>query len=116
VSFSFTIAIGTLLVYCFWLIVTTGAFWVVRMEHVLELFEGIYQTGRWPVGVYPGWLKYSVTFLVPVAFAVTVPAEALTSRLHVGTFLVAVGFAIVLFAFTRWFWRYGLRHYSGASA
>ena len=116
VSFAVAIAIGTVLVYCFWLIVTTGAFWVVRMEHVLELFEGIYQTGRWPVGVYPGWLKYSVTFLVPVAFAVTVPAEALTSRLHLGTFLLAVGFAIVLFAFTRWFWRFGLRHYSGASA
>ena len=115
-AFAGALAIGTALVYCFWLIVTTGAFWVVRMEHVLELFEGIYQTGRWPVGVYPGWLRYSVTFLVPVAFAVTVPAEALTSRLHLGTFLVAAGFAVALFGFTRWFWRFGLRHYSGASA
>jgi ABC-2 type transport system permease protein len=115
-TFVFALGIGAVLVYCFWLILTTGAFWVVRMEHVLELFEGIYQTGRWPVGVYPGWLRYSVTFLVPVAFAVTVPAEALTSRLHWGTLAVAVGFAAVLFAFTRWFWRFGLRHYSGASA
>ena len=104
------------MVYCFWLIVTTGAFWVVRMEHVLELFEGIYQTGRWPIGVYPAWLRYSVTFLIPVGFAVTVPAEALTSRLHWGTFVLALVFAVVLFAFTRWFWRFGLRHYSGASA
>jgi ABC-2 type transport system permease protein len=115
-AFVGALAIGTVLVYCFWLIVTTGAFWVVRMEHVLELFEGIYQTGRWPVGVYPGWLRYSVTFLVPVAFAVTVPAEALTSRLHLLTFLVALVFAAALFVFTRWFWRFGLRRYSGASA
>jgi viologen exporter family transport system permease protein len=115
-AFAFALAIGAVLVYCFWLILTTGAFWVVRMEHVLELFEGIYQTGRWPVGVYPGWLRYSVTFLVPVAFAVTVPAEALTSRLHWPTLALALGFAAVLFAFTRWFWRFGLRHYSGASA
>lgn len=116
VAFACALAVGAFLVYCFWLIVTTGAFWVVRMENVLELFEGIYQTGRWPVGVYPGWLRYSVTFLVPVAFAVTVPAQALTSRLHLGTFLLSVGFAVVLFAFTRWFWRFGLRRYSGASA
>ena len=115
-AFAFALAVGAVLVYCFWLVVTTGAFWVVRMEHVLELFEGIYQTGRWPVGVYPGWLRYSVTFLVPVAFAVTVPAQALTSRLHLETFLLSLGFAVVLFAFTRWFWRFGLRHYSGASA
>jgi ABC-2 type transport system permease protein len=114
--FAFALAIGAVLVYCFWLIVTTGSFWIIRMEHVLELFEGIYQTGRWPVGVYPGWLRYSVTFLVPVAFAVTVPAEAVTSRLDWPTLLLAVGFAIVLFAFTRWFWRVGLRRYSGASA
>jgi viologen exporter family transport system permease protein len=115
-AFACSLAVGAVLVYCFWLIVTTGSFWVVRMEHVLELFEGIYQTGRWPVGVYPGWLRYSVTFLVPVAFAVTVPAQALTSRLHVGTFFLSLGFAVVLFAFTRWFWRFGLRRYSGASA
>jgi ABC-2 type transport system permease protein len=115
-EFAFALGIGGVLVYCFWLIMTTGAFWVVRMEHVLELFEGIYQTGRWPVGVYPGWLRYSVTFLIPVAFAVSVPAQAVTSRLHWPTLVLALGFAAVLFTFTRWFWRFGLRHYSGASA
>jgi ABC-2 type transport system permease protein len=115
-AFAFALGLGAVLVYCFWLIVTTGAFWIVRMEHVLELFEGIYQTGRWPVGVYPRWLRYSVTFLVPVGFAVTVPAEAVTSRLAWPTLLLAVGFALALFAFTRWFWRFGLRRYSGASA
>jgi len=57
-----------------------------------------------------------VTFLVPIAFAVTVPAEALTSRLDWQTLLFAVVFACVLFAATRWFWRFGLRRYSGASA
>jgi ABC-2 type transport system permease protein len=115
-GFALTLAIGAVLVYCFWLVVTTGAFWVVRMEHVLELFEGIYQTGRWPIGVYPGWLRYSVTFLIPVGFAVTVPAEAVTSRLAWSTLVGAIAFAAALFAFTRWFWRFGLRRYSGASA
>jgi len=115
-AFAFALGVGCVLVYCFWLILTIGAFWVVRMEYLLELFEGIYQTGRWPVGVYPGWLRYSVTFLVPVAFAVTVPAQALTSRLQWPTLVLSVAFGTALFAFTRWFWRFGLRHYSGASA
>src|SRR5713101_3830479 len=87
-----------------------------RSSRSSPAFEGIYQTGRWPVGVYPGWLRYSVTFLVPVAFAVTVPAQALTSRLHWPTLGLSVGFGVVLFGFTRWFWRFGLRNYSGASA
>jgi ABC-2 type transport system permease protein len=116
VAFGVALMIGGVLVYCFWLVMTTGAFWVVRMENVLELFEGIYQTGRWPVTVYPGWLRYSITFLVPIGFAVTVPAEALTSRLQWPTLALALGFGAAAFAFTRWFWNYGLRHYSGASA
>ena len=115
-AFAAALVLGASMVYCFWLVVTTVAFWVVRMEHVLELFEGVYQTGRWPLGVYPGWLRYGITFLVPVGFAVTVPAEAVTSRLHALTLLGAAGFAAGLFALTRWFWRFGLRHYSGASA
>ena len=71
------------------------AFWVVNMWHAVELFDGVFQTGRWPVGIYPGWLRYSVTFLVPIAFAVTVPAEALTSRLDWQTLALAAVFAVV---------------------
>jgi ABC-2 type transport system permease protein len=86
------------------------------MWHVAELFDGLVQTGRWPVGIYPGWLRFGVTFLVPVAFAVSVPAEAVTARLDWQTLLVAIVFASGLFVATRWFWRFGLRHYTGASA
>jgi ABC-2 type transport system permease protein len=115
-GFGIAFLLGGVMIYCFWLIVATGAFWVVNMWHVAELFDGLFQTGRWPVGIYPGWLRISVTFLVPVAFAVTVPAEALTSRLDWQTLLLAAVFAVALFGATRWFWRFGLRRYSGASA
>ena len=115
-AFLALLLLGAFLLYCFWLIVATGAFWIVNMWYLAELFDGLYQTGRWPIGVYPGWLRYSMTYLVPIGFAVTVPAQALTSRLHWPTVLVALGFAVALSAFTRWFWRFGLRRYSGASA
>jgi ABC-2 type transport system permease protein len=53
---------------------------------------------------------------VPVAFAVTVPAEALTGRLNAATLLGAIALAAALLALARWFWFFGLRRYSGASA
>ena len=115
-AFAVALVLGAVLIYCFWLALATAAFWVVNMWHAVELFDGVFQTGRWPVGIYPGWLRYSVTFLVPVAFAVTVPAEALTSRLDWQTLLFAAVFAVFLFVASRWFWRFGLRRYSGASA
>jgi ABC-2 type transport system permease protein len=104
------------MIYCFWLLVTTAAFWVVRMDELHELFEGLYQSGRWPITIYPGWLRISLTFLVPIGFAVTVPAEALTGRLTMETLALAAGFAVAVFLVTRWFWRFGLRRYAGASA
>jgi ABC-2 type transport system permease protein len=114
--FAAMLAVGALTIYCFWLCIATGAFWIVNTWSIMELFDGVYQTGRFPVSIYPGWLRIGVTFLVPIAFAITVPAEAVTSRLDWPTIALALGFAAVLFAFTRWWWRFGLRHYSGASA
>ncbi|HYM95781.1 MAG TPA: ABC-2 family transporter protein [Candidatus Sulfotelmatobacter sp.] len=115
-AFGALLLVGAVMLYCFWLILATGAFWIVRMEFLAELFEGIYQTGRWPIGIYPGWLRYTLTFLVPIAFAITVPAEALVFRLQWVTVATAVVFGVVLFTVSRWFWRRGLRRYSGASA
>jgi ABC-2 type transport system permease protein len=115
-AFAVALVFGAVMLYCFWLVLATGSFWVVRMWFLPELFEGIFQTGRWPVGIYPDWLRFGITFLVPIAFAVTVPAEAVTSRLEWQTLALAGAFAVVLFAFTRWFWRFGLRNYTGASA
>jgi ABC-2 type transport system permease protein len=115
-AFLATLVLGGLMIYCFWLILTTAAFFIVRIDEIAELFEGVYQSGRWPVGVYPGWLRISLTFLVPIAFAVTVPAEALTSRLTVETLAVAALFALALLVVTRLWWRFGVRHYAGASA
>ena len=115
-AFGLAFVLGGLTIYCFWLILTVGAFWVVRMDQIVELFDGVYQSGRWPVTIYPGWLRVSLTFLVPIAFAVTVPAQALTGRLTPDTLALAAGFAVALLAFTRWWWRFGLRRYAGASA
>ena len=115
-AFVLAFVLGAMLIYCFWLVLATAAFRVVNMWHAVELFDGIFQTGRWPIGIYPPWLRFGVTFLVPIAFAVTVPAEALTSRLDWQTLALAVVFSAAAFVLTRWFWRFGLRNYTGASA
>jgi ABC-2 type transport system permease protein len=110
------LALGAVTIYCFWLVIATLAFWIVNVWEIIELFQGVYLAGRFPVSIYPGWLRFGVTFLVPLAFAITVPAEAVTSRLEASTVALALGFAVALFAFTRWWWGFGLRRYSGASA
>jgi ABC-2 type transport system permease protein len=107
---------GSAIVYSFWLILATLSFWFVKVENMLVIFQTMYQAGRWPVGIYPQWLRVTLTFVVPVAFAVTVPAEGLVGRLDLQGLLQAVGLAGALLLASRLFWRVGLRAYSGASA
>lgn len=110
------LATGCALIYSFWLILATCAFWLVKVENILVIFQDLYQAGRWPVTVYPDWLRWTLTFLVPVAVATTLPAQALLGELN-GPFLpltlLLLPASILL---SRWFWLRGLRHYTGASA
>jgi len=115
-EFLLMLTVGAIIIYSFFLILATLSFWFVRVENFLTIFQSMYEAGRWPVSLYPGWLRYGLTFVVPVAFATTVPVEALTGRLTWVTLLVAIAIAAVLFTISRFFWRVGLRHYSGTSA
>jgi ABC-2 type transport system permease protein len=115
-GFVLSLLAGGAIVYSFWLILATCCFWFVRIDNILVIFESMYEAGRWPVTIYPGALRWALTFLVPVAFAVTVPAEALTGRLTASALLGAAALALGLLAGSRWFWSVGIRHYTGASA
>ena len=116
ITFGLMLFTGAVIINSFWLILATLSFWFVRVENILVIFQSMYEAGRWPVSLYPGWLRFGLTFIVPVAFATTVPAEALTGRLTGNTLIDAMVVAFILLAVSRVFWRIGLRRYSGASA
>lgn len=111
-----TLINGTLIVYSFYMMLATCAFWFIKIENILVIFQSMYQAGRWPVGIYPPALRIILTFLVPVAFAVTVPAEALVGRMSWNGLILSTAVAAMLLLLARWFWRFGIRHYAGASA
>ena len=45
---------GGAVIYSFWLILATCAFWLVRVGNMLVIFQDMYAAGRWPVHIYPG--------------------------------------------------------------
>ena len=115
-SFIMLLLLGSWTIYCFWLILASSAFWFIRVGEMQELFQGLFRSGQYPVRIYPGWMRFGLTFVVPIGFAVTVPAEAATNRLTTTTVVVALAAAVALGIGSRWIWRLGLRRYSGASA
>jgi ABC-2 type transport system permease protein len=116
VAFAVTLACGLALVYCLLLVLSTLAFWFVRVDNLLAIFWSFLDAGRFPVDVYPGWLRVTLSTVVPIGIAVTVPAQAVAGRLDaIGLGGMVLG-TLVVWAFASWFWRVGLRTYTGASA
>ena len=114
--FILTLVCGLSLVYCLVLVLSTLAFWFVRVENLLAIFWSFLDAGRFPVDVYPGWLRFTLSTVVPIGIAVTVPAQAVAGRLDtLGLVMMIVG-SIGVWLFAGWFWRVGLRNYTGASA
>jgi ABC-2 type transport system permease protein len=107
---------GLVIVYAIWFILTTTAFWFVNIENITELFHGLFGAGQFPVTVFPGWTRIVFTFVVPVAFITTVPAEALIGRADPANAVAAAAIALFLLLLARWFWSVAVRSYTSASS
>jgi ABC-2 type transport system permease protein len=116
VAFLVALLAGVTIIYSFLLILATCVFWFIRLDNILNIFQSMYEAGKWPIGIYPPWLRTTLTFLVPIGFAITVPAEGLVGRLTSPNLLIAIALAVVLPLLARAFWKIGIRQYSGASA
>jgi len=115
--FLVTLVAGLATVYGFLLLLSTLAFWFVRLDNILVIFQALFgYAGRWPVTIFPTWLRPVLTFVVPIAFAVTVPAQALTGQLSLSRALLSVAVAALFLIGSRLFWLLALRRYTGASA
>jgi len=104
------------IVYCIWLALSTTAFWFVKTQNVAELFNGVFGAARFPVTAFPVPVRALLTFVVPVAFITTVPAQAMTGTLTPALALASPLVAAALFAATRLFWLRAVGSYTSASS
>ena len=107
---------GGTIVYAIWFMLTTTAFWLVKVANISELFYAFFTAGRFPVTAFPTWARFFLTFVVPIAFITTVPASAAVGRLTPGAVVGSVLMASALFALSRGFWRYAVANYTSASS
>jgi ABC-2 type transport system permease protein len=80
------------------------------------VFDALFQMARYPVGLYPGWLRLILTWVVPVGIMTTVPAQALTGELSVEMLAGSVALAVGLLIGASALFRFGLRRYASASS
>ncbi len=116
VGFALTLACGMVLIYALLLFLSTLAFWFVRVDNLLAIFWAFLDAARFPIDIYPGWLRLTMSTVVPIGIAVTIPAKAIAGLVDPPTLGLMLLATVAAFAVSRAFWQRGLRSYTGASA
>jgi ABC-2 type transport system permease protein len=107
---------GLVILYSLWFILGATSIWFVKIYNVTEVLRGLLEAGRYPMVAYPTAYRFFFTFVVPVAFLTTIPAEAMLGRSEITWSIGAAVLALVLFLISTWFWRFALRFYTSASS
>jgi len=107
---------GFVLIACAWSALSYLAFWTHSVSTVIMFFQDVMQAGRYPVTFFPGAVRALFTAIVPLAFATTFPAQAITGGISWWLVGASVAFAIVAIALLRLLWNHAIRRYSSASS
>lgn len=115
VLFGLALAMGMLLLYAILLAFAGLVFWSPTVLYTW-VFNAIWQMARYPVGLYPGWLRLVMTWVVPVGIMTTIPAQALTGSLPAGALIGGGAVTLVFLVGATLLFRRGLRRYASASS
>ncbi len=112
----FPLVCGAIALYSLWFMLGAMSIWFVKIYNVTEVLRGLLEAGRFPMAAYPVAYRFFFTFVAPVAFLTTVPAEALLGRSSGWISLASAILATTMLISARQFWRYALRFYTSASS
>jgi ABC-2 type transport system permease protein len=116
ILFAILLLASMVLLYSLSLLLQTTTIWLVNVQRVDAIIQGLLETGRFPVSFYRGWVRAVLTFVIPIAFMTTFPAQALRGELTRPLAAGAVALSAILLVLASAFWRFALRSYTGSSA
>lgn len=105
-----------LILYSLWFALGATSIWFVKVYNVTEVLRGLVAAGRFPMAAYPAAYRFFFTFIVPVAFLTTVPAQTLRGEIELPWLWAAALLAAILMVAANQFWRFALRFYTSASS
>ena len=102
--------------YGFQLALMTTGIYFIRIDNLWVLGETVTSLARYPMDVYPGGLRFLLTYFLPVAFFAYFPTLQLIRAANPLITLGGIAFSAVFFFASRTWWRYSMRHYASASS
>jgi ABC-2 type transport system permease protein len=110
------LAAGITIYYALGYLLSTLTIWFTKLANITNAMHALLEAGRYPVAAYPGAYRAFFTFVLPVAFMTTIPADVLLGRGEISWVLAGLAIAAALLIAARLFWRFALRFYTSASS
>jgi len=107
---------GMIVIYSLWIVLIAFTFWFTKFDNNVTIMQALMDSGRYPVTVYPAWMRIVVTYIIPIAVATTIPLQALRGELSIQKIAIFLLVAVISFIVASFVWKSGLKRYSGASS
>jgi ABC-2 type transport system permease protein len=114
-GWAWLLAAALVLTWATRVLVATVTFWAPAFAPDV-LYGSAWQFGRYPVSLYRQPVRFLLTWVFPIGFIATLPAQALTRGVGLPVLLGGVVVAGIAFAITRFVWQAGLRRYTSATS
>ncbi len=114
-SFIILLACSVVITYSLWFMTLLPVFWWGRVDNLQHLFRPFHQLCRVPIDI-TGKFQPFLTFIFPLAFVATIPAQSLIGRLYSPFLIYGVFAAGFLLWLSHRLWHFALKHYTSASS
>ncbi len=107
---------GIIMAYSIGMIITTLLMWLVNASPLPMLAQQLLFMAQNPYSVFSGIWKILFLTLIPIAFMVSFPVQALLGDYHWWQGPIAILLAIIFLKLSNMFWNFALKHYASASS
>lgn len=107
---------GVLIAAAFHIMVLSLGILTTEIDHTIMIYRDLSSMGRFPVDIYKEPLKGTLTYLIPVAIMVTLPAKILMGLVSPTGVLISLAVGVIAVFIATRFWNYALRYYTSASS
>jgi ABC-2 type transport system permease protein len=111
------VLLAVMILYSLWFMVGTTTVWFTKIWNATEVLRGFLEAGKYPITAYRQVaVRFFFTYVLPVVFITTIPAEVMLGKRGAMFILVEAGIAGTLLVISRAFWKWAMRSYTSASS
>ncbi len=113
-KFLLAVSSSMALIYCLFVLLLCFAVKSEKLDNMSQLMWSLFSFCRYPIDIYPKWLRHMFFSVFPIAFISTVPAKMLLGSGEWTVALTAIGISSLFLFFTVLIWKKTIAGYTSA--